>query len=393
MAGELERLLRSRYFSHSRRLPSFLQYIVEETIAGRDAGLKERTIGQEIFQRKPDYDTSSDPIVRVTAAEVRKRIGQYYGELGSESALRISLPSGSYVPHFEFADPGNETSIADGPARAPREPPAALAASGHRSRVWRRWGASLLAAAVVCFAAVWGWYDIHPSPLEFFWDPVFHARAPIVFCVSDQASYPDLTLYDAANLNRQFLLKENVTAVIASDLDPIVIMAQVLESNRKQYSLKGATAARLQDLRAGPTIFVGAFDNAWTLRITRSLHYHFFNSPDWTEFGITEGGKVANASHWSIKPEQQMGTNSYRDYAIVARFADPTTGHIAIVAAGVGQGGTIASGQFLTNPGDLAELMRGAKAAGNKTNMEAVISTLVIGGEPGAPVLQAEYFW
>ena len=88
-----------------------------------------------------------------------------------------------------------------------------------------------------------------------------------------------------------------------------------------------------------------------------------------------------------------MATNNYKDYAIIARFTDSITGEPAIVLAGVARGGTIAAGEFLTDPDDLAEVMRAAKAAGNKQNMEIVLSTQIIGGDPGTPKVEATYFW
>src|SRR5580693_6078244 len=97
---QLERLLGNPHFSNSKRFPSFLRFIVQEELEGRGDQLKERTLGIEVFGRDPGYDTTSDPIVRVTAAEIRKRIAQYYQESGHADELRISLPPGSYVPHF-----------------------------------------------------------------------------------------------------------------------------------------------------------------------------------------------------------------------------------------------------------------------------------------------------
>src|SRR5271154_2589232 len=99
---QLERLLSNRHFSHSRRFPAFLRFVVEKTLSGSTDLLKERTLGIEIFGRHADHDTSSDPIVRVTAAEIRKRIAQYYQEPGHEGEIKVSLPSGSYVPHFQW---------------------------------------------------------------------------------------------------------------------------------------------------------------------------------------------------------------------------------------------------------------------------------------------------
>jgi glutamine amidotransferase-like uncharacterized protein len=88
-----------------------------------------------------------------------------------------------------------------------------------------------------------------------------------------------------------------------------------------------------------------------------------------------------------------MATNNYRDYAIIARFTDTNTGKLEIVVAGIGRGGTIAAGEFLTEPAEMAVLQRAAKAAGDKKNMEVVLSTQIIDGEPGSPKMEAVYFW
>src|ERR1700690_4323414 len=97
---QVERILQNPHFSNSRRFPTFLRFVVRHTLAGQADVVKERTLGIEIFGRSATYDTSSDPIVRVTAAEIRKRIAQYYQEPGHEQEIRISLPAGSYVPQF-----------------------------------------------------------------------------------------------------------------------------------------------------------------------------------------------------------------------------------------------------------------------------------------------------
>ena len=59
-------------------------------------------IGTEVFGRDATYDTNADPIVRMTAAEVRKRIAQYYRETGRDDQTQIEVRAGSYVPVFTF---------------------------------------------------------------------------------------------------------------------------------------------------------------------------------------------------------------------------------------------------------------------------------------------------
>jgi glutamine amidotransferase-like uncharacterized protein len=88
-----------------------------------------------------------------------------------------------------------------------------------------------------------------------------------------------------------------------------------------------------------------------------------------------------------------MATHNYRDYAIVARFTDTNTGEPTVIVAGIGRGGTIVAGEFLADPGDLAQLQRAAQAAGDKKNMEIVLSTQIIDEKPGSPKMEATYFW
>lgn len=399
---QLERLLVNPHFSHSRRFPSFLRFVVEQTLAGHTDALKERTLGIEIFGRDADYDTASDPIVRVTAGEIRKRIAQYYQEPGHESELRLSLPSGSYVPQFHWPNAtGSESaghaltnsSGAVAAAAGKETHPVESVAPARRQRPMLLRAAALVAAALLGAAAVLLWqYAERPVPVDAFWAPVLNGSDPVLFCIADQNQYSAIALRDAADPGKQITLRDNLTAVVIDDLSPIVRIAGILQSNGKKYSLRGEGATNLMDLRNGPTVFVGAFDNAWTLRLTKGLRYHFANSADMSQFKVVDSN-APDQNRWVVNRLEQMSTNNYRDFAIIARFTDTTTGKLAIVVAGVSRGGTIAAGEFLTDPGNLAQLQRIVQGAGGKKNMELVLSTQVIDGESGTPKVEATYFW
>ena len=214
----------------------------------------------------------------------------------------------------------------------------------------------------------------------------------MLLCIADQNQYSFITLRDSSDPSHQVVLKDNLSAVVIDDLDTIVRIASVLRATGKKYLLKGEEATSLMDLRNGPTIFVGAFDNSWTLRLTKSLRYHFNNDPEMTQFRIIDSNNPLQRG-WTIERSQQMSTNNYRDFAIVARFTDINTGKPAVIVAGVGRGGTIAAGEFLTDPDHLAQLLQAARLAGNKQNMEIVLSTQIIDGQPGTPKMEACYFW
>src|SRR6478672_11062900 len=97
---QLQRLLSHPFFSNSKRYPALLAYVVEQTLLGNAVELKERSIGIEVFGRTPTYDANADPVVRITAGEVRKRLSLYYFDSAHAGELVIELPVGSYVPVF-----------------------------------------------------------------------------------------------------------------------------------------------------------------------------------------------------------------------------------------------------------------------------------------------------
>jgi len=119
---ELERILETKWLRESHQLSALLRHIVEETIAGRTTGLKEYSLGLEVFHRPANYDPRNDAIVRVQASLLRKRLTAYYEHEGRDSALRITLPRGGYVPQFETVAP--ESTVVDVPAEPPPRPAA-----------------------------------------------------------------------------------------------------------------------------------------------------------------------------------------------------------------------------------------------------------------------------
>ncbi len=97
---QLARILATPDFTNFPRSSAFLTYVVEQTLAGRAAGLKEAVIGVEVFGREPGYDAKSDSVVRTQARRVREKLNEYYSGAGKQDPVRIEIPKGAYVPEF-----------------------------------------------------------------------------------------------------------------------------------------------------------------------------------------------------------------------------------------------------------------------------------------------------
>src|SRR5512133_3379621 len=115
----LESLIASEAFAGSKQCQDFLRLVVERSVGGEVRELSERMIGVELFGRPADYDTSNDGVVRVRAAEVRKRLAQFYKEGEVNRVVRIELPPGSYVPEFHWSSP---TRVEEQPVTATSRP-------------------------------------------------------------------------------------------------------------------------------------------------------------------------------------------------------------------------------------------------------------------------------
>ena len=99
---QLVRILNSGPFHQSQRRQRFLEYLVNETLAGRGERLKAYNVALEVFERPETFDPITDPLVRIEAARLREKLREYYGTEGQSDAIHIDLPKGTYAPLIEF---------------------------------------------------------------------------------------------------------------------------------------------------------------------------------------------------------------------------------------------------------------------------------------------------
>ena len=387
--AQLSRLLASSLFHHSKHYPSFLRYVVNETLEGRGGHLKERALGVEVFGRGADYDSNADPVVRTTACEVRKRIAQYYHEPGHENEIRIDLPPGSYIPEFRY------------PAGVPRPleivetPPLKVTVStlihdwGRRKR--------MALAIVAALAAVTGvgaevWSQRAPSAIQQFWNPVWGPAESVMLAVGNPPERVPLT--DAGTSTDQGPTYSEVmradNLAFADALTVARITGVSREYGKKRLDVRRATTFTLTDLREAPLVLVGAFNNPWTMRFTNGLRFYYERQADHTAF-IRDRQNPENRS-WFHDPGVPYSKLT-QDYAIVSRFVNPLTESMVVVVGGAGRDGTLAAGEFVTEPRYLEMLARRAPKNWEKKNLEVVLATDVVRGNTGPPRILATYFW
>ena len=403
---QLDRLLAHPLFANSKRYPALLGYTVEQTLLGNAGELKERSIAVEVFGRAPTYDANADPVVRITAGEVRKRLTQYYYDPSHRGELVIELPIGSYVPVFrgpERAAVETETGPEAGPEAGDTASVAgaATAAGGTPRRWWMPAGTLVL----VALAAAVGWFGgrrYHeepppPSNMDRFWEPVTASATPTTFCLGEPAKNINLDAvnsYDAPVVSdsrpEQLYVRLHLSGHLAlADVITLSRTVATLASRHKTFRIVPATEASFSQLREGPVVLIGAFDNIWTLRVTQKLRFGFESKEG---EALLVDRKSPNKPTWATAwdlPYQKLS----RDYAIVARIHDNTTGQPVIIAAGISEEGTEAAGEILYNPVYLETLLAKAPKNWEQINMEAVIETQVIEGHPGPPNILALETW
>ena len=395
---QLKRLVAHPLFTNSKRYPVLLTYTVEQTLLGNAGELKERTIGIEAFGREPVYDVNLDPVVRTAAAEVRKRLSQYYYNPDHAGELVIELPIGSYAPTFRepaapqrgFAAEPLVSENVESPDSVLQSVVHAKAEQAHSRLVTRRripFAIALLMAALIGFgvgrvrlpsqAAGAG----ESSNMSRFWQPITATSSRVTYCLAEPTDSAD-------SENRTFPASEG-SNLNAYDVITLARSLVPLVPKNGQFRVLAASDTGFAQLREGPFVLIGAFDNPWTMRITQDLPVGFEYDNQVRE---VVDRKSVPKKLWTLQ-WQVPGKSLARDYAIVARLHDTVTGEPVVILAGILGEGTEAASEVVSNPAYLDAMLQMAPKNWDQLNLEAVIEANVIDGHPGPPTVVAVETW
>lgn len=369
----LDRVLASPAFCKSEQCQKFLRYVVEHP----GEAIKERQIGVEVFGRSPDYDTSEDPVVRVRATEVRKRLAQYYGKSPDTRDVRFEIPAGSYHVDFHW-----------------RQAPAVTT-----KRRW--WWAGIAAALVlvgIALAVVWP----RPTALDRFWAPALKSGSPVlIYCGQPVVYFLSRDVHEryrpqngprgsyALSLDPEAVIKGREIIPVTGQFVGIgnahsaAMLAVLLEKRGKAVEIRYADDLSFGDLRSGPSVLIGAFSNLYTLEMQDRLRFVFEQ-----EGGTRRIKDRTDGKSWQLAGLAPDGRTP-EDYAVVSRLFDSGTGQFLILAAGITQYGTRTAGEFLTSPEMIAKI----GASDWKKNLQVLLHTTIYRGSPAPPEIVLTHSW
>lgn len=399
--AQLDRLLSSPHICHSKRCQSLLKYVVEAYLDGSTDRVKERIIGFEVFQRDADYDTNQDSVVRTTAAEVRKRLAQYYLEPGHENEIRVELPAGAYMPEFRVPPAPLALKVA--------EPEIQILPSAPKP--WPRW---ILVAGAVSVAIVAAVFWLYPrftrTDLDRFWAPLLDDRSDAVICVEQPLRIFRFSGPRADDLNAKLVgsgdappapekERESTTVKLSEmtpsgdryftygDLMAASRLSELLARKGKNFQTLGDRLTSYHDLRGRPAILLGQFNNRWTIGLTSGLRYYFDKNLTSQTYDLRDRQHPDKILASVPKPSRQ------EEYAIVSRIFDPSTEKTVIAVVGMTFFGTLAGADFLTRPAYMEQAFRSATADWSHKNIQVVLKSAMVGGLPGPPQVVTTYFW
>jgi hypothetical protein len=380
----VHRIVASPTFVRSERLCSLLVYVCDMTLKGHGDEINEQRIGQAVFGRSRDYDSTIDGIVRTQASRLRQRLEQYFSDEGAHEAVQIVIPRGGYVPVFE---PRSTPALESGP---PLDSAVLPALEPSRTRTRERYSvlrilpwALCVLLAIALIVLVYrgrdraGKASVVAHPL---WSHIFAADRPALVVPADSG----LVIYHNMS-RRQFGLDEyllgqyrnaegqNVYAGPTTEKDwlanlgsrrytSIVDLEEILSLERlargagRDLQVRYARDLRPNDLKSGNVILIGASEaNPWVELFERNMNFVFQDNYKTGIFSvINRSPKAGEPAHWdSVWNDPQR-----RVFGLVAYVPNLSGDGNALILEGTSMSGTEAARDFVMDDSQLLPFLK-----------------------------------
>ncbi|HJQ23579.1 MAG TPA: hypothetical protein VKA60_06650 [Blastocatellia bacterium] len=438
----LDHLLWSRYFVNAHKKQKFLRLICDYYLEGRAQDLNEHLLGYDVFGRDNSYNPSNDPIVRVFAHEIRKKLEAYYASEGAADPVRLEIPAGSYQPVFtrQKVAPAEATpaEATPRPAAAVEAPPPPAAWRWPLSRILAGGvGLALVAAVLVlglenrqlrqevasaeaakdpaAYGSVWATFLADKNP-----PLVILSNPPILRFIN--ASDPESTVKNSIPLsdeavealkdkfvtNPEVAIKESVGPTGDSDeaVKSHVVVKRNLQSRlvlstniytgmgeaiglhylgdffrrtSRSIQFKQSRTLSADDLKKHNVIMLGGvWVNAWSSKLTRNEDFAF------TSKATIENRRPQAGEEREYIPQFDQRTGNLNiDYALITVKPNISEGNDVMMLAGVYSQGTEAAAEYVTHKEYLDQLNQRLQQAGSPPRyFQALLKVSVENGIP-----------
>jgi hypothetical protein len=422
----LDQVLSSPPFRNTQQCQNLLRYIVKHTLAGEDHLLRERVIGSEVFGRRPDYEPGEDPIVRLRAAEVRKRLAQFYQSAKEAPEVHIDIPPGCYRATFRLREISGSLphESEHAPATHPVEPepnpfpdppelhPTAVAVPEtspppSRNRIWRVYAAGallLLAAVAIAISIPWG--GAQASRFRTFWGPWTNSPKPVIIAIGSNAVYRlsgsvmdqyarehhlqtqgeefFVPLAPDASIKGDDLVPAENSFVALGDVAAVSSMVANLTRQKQSFQERFPNDISYAELRNSPSLLVGGFNNPMTLELTKNMRFVLRARNEIDDVQVPNRRWLLHASEDSHDTE---------DYAIITRLTQRHGDAPILSVAGMGQYGTLAAADFVCSPAAISEMTRHLPRDWANRNLQLILHVKVVDFKPAATEVVAVDTW
>ena len=112
---QIQRIVQSKAFRTSAVHRNLLTYLAEKSLSGTADGLKEYTVGLDVFSKPSSYDPRQESVVRMHMARLRQKLTEYYRTEGIEDPIariaRAERATGLAVASYRGCAVGSDFGI------------------------------------------------------------------------------------------------------------------------------------------------------------------------------------------------------------------------------------------------------------------------------------------
>ncbi len=435
----VQRVASSRHLAKAPQLREILVYVSLRALADHATAISEQEIGRKVLGRRPDFSPNEDNIVRVQIRHLRKKLEDYFSLDGAVEPLVLTIPKGSYLPHFEprAEHPAVEVMAVPVEISAPMVvvPDVGSPPQGTR-RSWRAAAlVGLLLAAAAGAALIWWKHpaaprtpfateETQPAHEDPFWSRLFSPRRQTSIVVADtnlvmvqdildadiplsdylKGGYPEKLIGSIPNRELQAALRLISTREYTS-LGDANLAARFMDLGRRygaQANLRYSRYVSVREFKTGNFVLVGSRRGIpWEQLFESELNFNLEEDHATRRYHLRNKSPLpGERAVYEVSRGGGAHENTYADIVLLPNLT--ATGYVLILA-GIDMAATEAAGEFVTNsefgatltklfssragqpPASYIEILLEARAtAGSGGGAKIVAYRLIEGSRPAA---------